>query len=193
MKTKHLVTLIGIGLAITLLASPAAASDNCDWDKSSITLDGQCLPDGSAEFTVTNNGRDMAGPSPWREYEDGSLAQSGEFTLAAGATKTWTFVSNGVPIRFEADQRPGHPGHSAPQLTLTCSKPTAVTLTTFAARSTQLLGAVCKHGTVVDFLKAKGGAVVYIVWDGKTLMNSYWTTRTFKLTQRVTLCAGIIK
>jgi hypothetical protein len=192
-KTKYLVTLIVIGLAIALLlASPVAASET-GWDKSSITLTGQCLADGSAEFSVTNTGADMTGPSPWREYEDGSLAQSGEFTLAAGATQTWTFASNGVPIRFEADQRPGHPGSSAPHLTLTCERPTAVTLTTFAATSTRLLSAICQKGVVTDVLSAPGGHVVYVVREGHTLSDSYWTIRNFKVTQRVNVCAGIVK
>jgi hypothetical protein len=189
---KHIFTLIGIGLVIGLLwVSPVAADD--DWDKSSIRLDGKCLADGQAEFSITNTGADMAAPSAWREYEDGSLAQNGGFILAAGATQTWTFVSNGVPIEFQADQRPGHPGSSHPKLTLTCDRPTAVTLTTFAATSTQLLATVCQKGVVIDFLSAPGGHVVYVVREGHALSDAYWTTRHFSVTQRVRVCAGIVK
>jgi hypothetical protein len=132
------IVLLALAAAVLLAlmgAGGAAAAAPDTWDKSSITLTGECLPDGRAEFTVTNTGEPMAGTSPWREYEADALTQSGEFQLVAGAAQTWTFVSNGVAIRFEADQRPEHPGSSAPRLTLTCEKPTALTLTAFSATS----------------------------------------------------------
>ena len=121
------------------------------------------------------------------------LTADGTFQLTAGASQTWTFASNGVPIEFQADQRPGHPGHSAPKLTLTCDATNAVSLRTFTATSAQLLNTVCQKGVVTAFLSAKGGHVVYVVRDGHSLSDSYWTTRHFSVTQRVTVCAGIVK
>jgi|WetSurMetagenome_2_1015567.scaffolds.fasta_scaffold100343_2 hypothetical protein len=52
---------------------------------------------------------------------------------------------------------------------------------------------VCTKGVVVGFLSAPGGHVALIVWSGHALSNSYFTTRHFSLTQRVTKCAGVIK
>ena len=128
--------LIGIIIALAIaivwaLTDTAGAQE--EWDRSSISLDGRCLPDGTAEFVVTNTGADMAGPSAWREYEDDVSTQSGEFTLAANGAQTRTFASNGVLIRFEADQRIGHPGASAPRLALACEKHDRVTLREFKA------------------------------------------------------------
>lgn len=126
----QVVVLAILGSAAPLFAHAAPPPE---WDRSSIALTCKCLPDGRAEFIVTNTGEDMAGPSTWRAYANDVFSQSGTFQLAAGAVQIWTFTSDGVPVRFEADQRPGHPGNSAPKLTLTCSKPTAVTLSTFSA------------------------------------------------------------
>jgi hypothetical protein len=185
--------IIALAIAIAWALTETAGAQATEWDKSSITLDGRCLPDGSAEFVVTNNGQNMAGPSPWREFEDGSLAQSGEFTLTAGATQTWTFASNGVPIEFQADQRPGHPGTSAPKLTLTCSTPTAVTLRSFGATSLSSAWAgICQRGVVADFFARPGGGVVYVIRSSHAFADSYWTVRYFYKTQRVIVCAGIV-
>jgi hypothetical protein len=117
------------------------------WDNSSIKLAGSCLPSGEASFVVENVGADMQGTSTWREYESGVLAQSGTFQLYSGGVQTWTFVSNGVPVRFEVDQRPEHPGNSHPKLELPCPKPTAVTVRNFTASTQQTK---CRVGYVVD-------------------------------------------
>ena len=156
-------------------------------------LTGRCLPDGTAEFTVINNGRDMAGPAPWREYEADIETTVGTFQLASTQTQVWTFVTNGVPVRFEVEQRPGHPGNSAPKLTLTCERTTAVALREFKATSGRLFAAVCQKGVVVDFMAAPGGHVVYVVREGFAFADSYFTTRHFRLTQRVKVCAGIVE
>ena len=120
------LTLAITVLALLALLLPGAVQAQSEWDGSSIALTGRCLPDGTAEFTVINNGRDMAGPAPWREYEADIETTVGTFQLASAQTQVWTFVSNGVPVRFEVEQRPGHPGNSAPKLTLTCERTTAV-------------------------------------------------------------------
>ena len=177
-------------LALCALALVDRVGAQSEWDKSSIALTGQCLADGSAEFTVVNNGADMTGPAPWREYAADVQMQSGEFTLLAGATQTWTFVSNGVPVEFQADQRPGHLGNSAPRLTKACEKPTAVTLRTFSATSTGNRGS-CAEGN-----KWRGLACTVTAFtpgyvsgscDGGLWFAEIRTMRTFRSGQAVTV------
>jgi hypothetical protein len=181
--------LISIALAVALLswAAPAAAED---WDKSSVTLTGICLANGQAEFTVLNTGQAMTGETSWREYELDIPTNSGTLQLGSGESQVFTFGPVSGAIEFQVDQRPGHPGSSRPRLTLTCQQPTALTLMTFSATSAQ---PVCQRGVVVGFLSAPGGHVVYVVREGHAFSDSYWTTRHFSLTQRVRVCAGIIR
>ena len=129
MSAQKIFTLIGIGLVLTLLLAPPAAASETGWDKSSITLDGKCLADGQAEFSITNTGAAMAGPSAWRKYVRRACRRRQVSTGGRGS-QIWTFVSNGEPIEFQADQRPGHPGSSAPKLTLTCTPYTVQTALT---------------------------------------------------------------
>jgi uncharacterized repeat protein (TIGR01451 family) len=56
----------------------------------------------------------MTGPSEFRIYIDGVLVYTGSFQINGGATYTVQFPATGGTIRFEADQRPGHPGNSRP-------------------------------------------------------------------------------
>lgn len=184
------LALLLVGVVIT-----HAETAVVEWDKSSITLTGQCLPSGVAEFTVTNTGRSMTGPSDWREYEADVLTTSGQFQLVAGAARTWTFASNGVAIRFEADQRPEHPGSSHPRLTLTCSKPTAVTLSSFSVSSAGNRGG-CAEGnkwrglgcTISDF----SPGLVSGTCEGGLWFQDIPTRRTFRIDQFVTVqgCEG---
>ena len=136
-RVRYVVSGICFIVALLLVGGVRLieAQTTNEGDKSSIALTGQCLQTtGQAEFTVTNNGAAMAGPSAWREYEAGTLADNGTFQLGAGATQVWTFGPlPGVAIRFEADQELGHPGNSHPSLTLTCDPPTAVKVRSFLA------------------------------------------------------------
>lgn len=183
-----------IALALTDIASAAdIASDK--WDKSSIELTGQCLPDGTAEFTVTNTGSAMAGPSQWREFEHTALAHLGTFQLAAGESQVWKFVSNGWPVRFEADQRPGHPGNSEPKLTLTCSQPTALTLTTFTASNAGNRGGCGRGNMTTVTCNVSDAGSGFVSGDCE---YGYWfsrisTARTFRVGQVVTArgCEGL--
>lgn len=191
-----------IGIALLILAALLAvvgthvlaghaSAEAIAWDKSSLDLTGQCLTDGRAEFTVTNTGRDMDGPTSWREYEADALTTQGAVILAANESYTWTFGPlSGVPIRFEIDQRPGHPGNSHPALTLTCAQPNAVTLRTFTATSggngggcaagNQWRGLAC---TVTD---ARPGYVSGTCQWGLWFANVR-TARTFVIGQSVTV------
>ena len=99
------------------------------WDKSTLTLAGRCLSDGRVEYTVTNGGQDMLGPSEWQLYGTPTIT-AGVFQLAAGASELWTFGPYTFAVDFAVAQRPGHPGSSAPHLELSC-QPTALTLSAF--------------------------------------------------------------
>lgn len=184
-----IVLLVIVAIALAAGGLPANAETD-EWDKSSINVTGECLADGRAQFVVANTGADMAGPSEWREYEVEVLASSGLFTLAAGGTQTWTFGPLfDVPIRFEADQRPEHPGNSRPRLTLTCERPTAVGLTAFTATS----GAACWKGTVLAVYQRPGGWTIGVAPDRGGLLRWFWTARKFWVTQRVTVCGSVVK
>jgi len=52
---------------------------------------------------------------------------------------------------------------------------------------------VCQRGVVTDFLPAAGGHIVYVVRSGHTMADAYFTVRHFRKTQRVNVCAGIVK
>lgn len=138
-------------LALALTDTGEAATPPPEWDRSSIEVTGVCLADGVAQFTVTNTGAAMAGPSTWRLFREDSLVEEGAFQLFAGAQEIFEYgPAWNVPVRFEADQRPGHPGVSAPRLTLICQQPTAVKLSTFTARSAGNRGGCNPASRVID-------------------------------------------
>ncbi len=89
------------------------------WDKSSVAVEGSCVGDSSACFTIYNTGDpgtgDMDGPSEYRIYENNILVSTGTFQIAGGDSSVICWAANGNTIRLEADQRPGHPGNSHPQ------------------------------------------------------------------------------
>lgn len=92
--------------------------DDPEWDHSSVMVNGECVDDEEVCFTITNTGEygegDMAGISEYRVFEDDILVETGTFQINGGETETFCFTANGSTIRFEADQRPGHPGNSHP-------------------------------------------------------------------------------
>ncbi|GAP13664.1 hypothetical protein LARV_01419, partial [Longilinea arvoryzae] len=102
----------------TLTATPS-------WDKSSVSVTGKCLTTGEVEFTITNTGSAMSGPTNWRLTVDGTVVQSGTLKLGDHESTTMTFSYPGVKAILVVDQRPGHPGSSSPQADFTCSVPTA--------------------------------------------------------------------
>lgn len=129
------IVLLIIGVALALLIPGVIHAQGDDWDKSSVSLTGQCLLTGEAEFTVANTGQAMTGETSWREYELGVLTNSGTLQLAAGESKTFTFGPVNGSIEFQVDQRPGHPGSSQPSLTLSSCRPTAIKLSGLQASS----------------------------------------------------------
>ncbi|PLX07458.1 MAG: hypothetical protein C0596_11020 [Marinilabiliales bacterium] len=93
-----------------------------EWDHSSVMVTGECVDDEDVCFTITNTGDpgdgDMQGTSEYRVYENDELIEVGTFQLNGGETITYCWIANGNTFRFEADQRPGHPGNSHPQETI---------------------------------------------------------------------------
>ncbi len=89
------------------------------WDKSSVAVEGECVSDSLACFTIYNTGDpvegDMDGTSEYRIYENNILVYTGIFQIAGGDSLIICWTANGNTIRLEADQRPGHPGNSHPQ------------------------------------------------------------------------------
>ena len=85
------------------------------WDKSSLTVSGQCFSNLTASFSINNIGLDMSDSTSYRLYSDNVLIRTEKFKLK----KTWNMIiqwpGNGKSLRLEADQRPGHPGNSKPR------------------------------------------------------------------------------
>lgn len=88
------------------------------WDRSSVSVEGGCVNDSLACFTIYNTGDpgngDMDGPTPWRMFVNGVLTQTGTVQINGGDSTVLCFPAMGNTIRLEVDQRPGHPGNSHP-------------------------------------------------------------------------------
>lgn len=133
-------TIVAVFIMMLLATLPVGAASISqsgtvppEWDKSSIVLTGSCS-NGEAVFHILNHGSDMQGESPWRLYVDNAQVDTGTFQLVAGEAIDVIFPLQGTSMRFEADQRPGHPGSSFPKVTIdtaTCStEPTATPVAT---------------------------------------------------------------
>ena len=96
-----------------------------NWDSSNVEILGYCDGDSLVCFTVYNTaGGNMAGPTDWRLYENGTLVANGTLQLCATCDTTMCFPANGNTIRLEVDQRPGHPSISTPSATVElCGQP----------------------------------------------------------------------
>lgn len=97
--------------------SPCVEAIDSTWDHSSVKVTGRC-DNGLACFKIKNTGSlgggDMAGSSNYRIYENGILVHSGTFQLLGNTDTVICWPGNGNTIQLQADQRPGHPGHSHP-------------------------------------------------------------------------------
>ena len=187
------LTLAITVLALLALLLPGAVQAQSEWDGSSIALTGRCLPDGTAEFTVINNGRDMAGPAPWRGYE-ADIENDCRYVPACQRTNPGLDVCQqrrAGALRSRAAARPS--GQQRPQAHADLRTHDHGRAREFKATSGRLLAAVCQKGVVVDFIAAPGGHVVYVVHEGLAFARLLLTTRHFRLTQRVKVCAGIVK
>jgi hypothetical protein len=98
-------------------------SNGYEWDKSSISVEGYCDSENNlAVFLITNTGEpgegDMMYPSEYRVYRNDILETTESFQLTGGETLQVEISADCDEIRLEADQSPGHPGHSQPRETI---------------------------------------------------------------------------
>lgn len=114
------LNLVGNTLCVEAHIYPdsSCAPDSAAWDHSSLSVTGSCVNDSLACFTVTNTGSPlngfMQGPSEFRILVNNILVYTGYLQLCGGCDTTICWPAQGNTIRFEVDQRPGHPGNSHP-------------------------------------------------------------------------------
>ncbi len=96
----------------TICAAPSPS-----WDKSDMTVTGNCINDSLVCFTIWNNtgAGNMNGPAQYRLYINDTLMLTGNYQLASGDSSLLCYPANGKTYRLEADQRPNHPRNSHPQ------------------------------------------------------------------------------
>lgn len=88
------------------------------WDESSVEVDAFCDGD-SIRFQIANIGvAPMSEALNYIVIEDNVMRQSSDFELGTGETKEVSFPSTGATLRLEAEQAPGHPGVSRPNVTI---------------------------------------------------------------------------
>ena len=97
------------------------------WDKSSISVEGECIND-SIVFTIMNTGDpgdgDMDCFSPVRLYIDGIYIWLDSIQLNGGESFIYSFTGDGQTWHLEVDQHPLHPGNSNPNATIErCGNP----------------------------------------------------------------------
>ncbi|MBU0765845.1 MAG: T9SS type A sorting domain-containing protein [Bacteroidetes bacterium] len=115
------MSLVGNTKCVTAHIYPDSSCFPADtvWDKSSVAVEGNCVDDSLACFTVYNTGDpgegDMDGESEYRIYENNTLVYTGTFQIPGGDSLIVCRTACGNTIRLEADQRPDHPGNSHPQ------------------------------------------------------------------------------
>ena len=108
-------------------APPDFTPCSLPWDKSSISVEGECVND-SIIFTITNTGDpgdgDMDCFSPVRLYIDGVYIWLDSLQLNGGESFVYSFAGDGQTWHLEVDQHPLHPGNSNPNATIElCGNP----------------------------------------------------------------------
>ncbi len=100
-------------------ANSYSLPSNPPWDKSELTLKGQCIENGRVRLTVKNTGQGhMSDSTEFRILLDAQLALRHKLKLAKGDSLVLRIPANGKTVRLEVDQRPGHPRKSQSNLTL---------------------------------------------------------------------------
>lgn len=117
-------TTAGITQCVEAIIYPNTFCDedtSTGWDKSSLKVEGECVGD-SVRFVIYNTGDagdgDMDGSSPYRIYVNDTLVLTSSLQINGGDSLVIMVNACGNTIRLEADQRPGHPGHSHPRATV---------------------------------------------------------------------------
>ncbi|MBI4645621.1 MAG: T9SS type A sorting domain-containing protein [Bacteroidia bacterium] len=115
------MSLLGSTMCVEAHIYPDTACLPVDsvWDHSSIAVQGECVADSLACFTIYNTGDpgegDMDGYSQYRIYVNNEPVYAADFQISGGDSLIICWSASGNTIRLEADQRPGHPGNSQPQ------------------------------------------------------------------------------
>jgi hypothetical protein len=116
--------LLGETACVSATISPQTdcTTDFGEWDHSSISVEGECVDDLEACFTITNTGDfgggDMTNEQEYRIFANDTLVHIGSFQLVGGDVLDICWPTQGRAIRLEADQHPEHPGNSHPQETI---------------------------------------------------------------------------
>ena len=79
------------------------------WDKSIITVNGNCLNDSIANFVIKNTAETMQNTSECRIFVDGILAKTETFQLLANDSLVLPIIAKGNTIFVEVDQTQGNP------------------------------------------------------------------------------------
>lgn len=88
---------------------------NPNWDLSSITVEGECIPGDSVQFKIRNNGTgNTSTPHNYYITEENIMLFMNPFTLPAGDSLVVTLAAQGQLFRMEATQSPFHPWNDAP-------------------------------------------------------------------------------
>ncbi|MEK7256806.1 MAG: PA domain-containing protein [Bacteroidota bacterium] len=93
------------------------------WTGASVRVSGECAG-GEVVFSIENQGfGDMNAPAGYRLLKNGTVAETGQFQLAAGASKTVSAEADGATYRLEADQTSGYPEATLPSSTVEACDP----------------------------------------------------------------------
>jgi Tol biopolymer transport system component len=105
--------------------TPTSPGASDAWDKSTIKVSGACnASTGQVEFTITNGGSAMQGPTTWSATAPGVSVSpsSGSITLGAGESIVVVLGPYpGVKVSIVVNQRPGHPGTGVAKADATCA------------------------------------------------------------------------
>jgi gliding motility-associated-like protein len=89
------------------------------WDRSSLELAARCRNNGLVRLVIRNVGTGaMTDSTAYRIFLDARPAFAARCKLGRNDSLVLEVPANGRTVRLEADQRPGHPGHSQPTLTI---------------------------------------------------------------------------
>jgi len=94
-----------------------------NWDGSEVFVEGLCNTD-EVEFTIHNLGEnDMSTSQLYTLLREGKTFESGNFLLATGESRTFSFPADGATYRMEANQTDAHPWNNMPSATVeACSQ-----------------------------------------------------------------------
>jgi gliding motility-associated-like protein/uncharacterized repeat protein (TIGR01451 family) len=114
-------TIRGLTQCVKAYITPTNNADkqNPQWDKSSIELNAKCKDNGFVKLVLRNIGKgNMADSTYYRIFLDARQVFEAKYKLNSHDSLVLEVPANGRTVRLEADQRPYHPGHSRPNITI---------------------------------------------------------------------------